>query len=529
MIKINTLLRVVYTLGVSLILSQSAFAQSVLNFARTTVDGVTNAGFSVVNPTTSFVDVQFTLYGFDGNPVSTGLVNPVSYRIPPKGQLSMLASEVFGATAADGWVQITSPTSGLIGSVFAGDFFSTLEGLAPLTAYATQVVPGIREDGTNTNEVQVLNPNATGGTVTITFFNARGDEAGSVVRSLTAHAAVRLVTSSIVPNASGIFSARISSTVPVAAVGAVRTSNSLMYAAAQPVDQQASMRIASSFVEGNGSHSILVVANPGSAVVNITVGAFNENGGPLHPSLAGRPFRSFAIPPNGSTSLDVAMITGMPIAPSANGWLTIESPNVALAALMVIEHGQGVTAVPVETRQQSSFVYSQISESDALFPTISLVNLSAGTGKANFTLVRQDGTASSTQSLEIPGGSKFSALVDEIFPERESRTGDYLYVTSSTPLYATEVIEMPGGHALAAAIATPVADSYRPSRNPVLPAIIQVNPGTDVRPGTKIQVSVSNWSGQGTFLLGDVTLPATRLAAGFSASLWTYPPSNLAS
>ena len=89
MIKFNTLLRVVYTLGVSLILSQSAFAQSVLNFARTTVDGVTNVGLGVMNPTTNFVDVQFTLYSFEGNPVSTGLVNPVSYRIPPKGQLSI--------------------------------------------------------------------------------------------------------------------------------------------------------------------------------------------------------------------------------------------------------------------------------------------------------------------------------------------------------------------------------------------------------------------------------------------------------
>ena len=354
----------VYTLGVSLILSESALAQSVLNFARTTVDGVTNAGFGVVNPTTSFIDAQFTLYGFDGNPVSAGLVNPVSYRIPPKGQLSMLASEVFGTAAADGWVQVTSPTSGLIGSVFAGDFISILEGLSPLPAYTTQLVPGIREDGTTTTELQVLNPNAVGGTVTITFFNARGGEAGSVVRSLTAHAGLRLLTSSVVPNASGVFSARISSTVPVAAVGAVRTANSLMYAAAQPVDPQATMRIASNFVEGNGSHSTLVLANPGSSAVSVTVGAFNENGGPLHPSLVGAPHRSFAIPANGSISLDVAAITGMPIAPSINGWLTIESPNVALAGLVIIEHGQSVTALPVETRLQSAFVYSQISETD---------------------------------------------------------------------------------------------------------------------------------------------------------------------
>src|SRR5262245_4769039 len=213
---------------------------------------MTNAGFGVINPTTNFVDVQFTLYGFDGNPVSTGLVNPVSYRIQPKGQLSMLASEVFGTAAADGWVQVTSPTTGLIGSFFAGDFISRLEGLSPLPAYATQVVTGLREDASNTTELHVLNPNAVGGTVTITFFNARGGEVGQTVRSLTAHAALRLSISSVVPNASGPFSARVSSSVPVAAVGVVRTAGSLMYAAGQPVDQQASVRIASNFVEGNG-------------------------------------------------------------------------------------------------------------------------------------------------------------------------------------------------------------------------------------------------------------------------------------
>ena len=523
MIKFNTLLRVVYTLGVSLILSQSAFAQSVLNFARTTVDGVTNVGLGVMNPTTNFVDVQFTLYSFEGNPVSTGLVNPVSYRIPPKGQLSMLASEVFGTGAADGWVQVTSPTSGLVGSFFAGDFVSTLEGLSPLPAYATQVVTGMREDVSNTTVLQVLNPNAVGGTVTITFFNARGDEVGNTVRSLTAHAALRLPISSVVPNASGAFSARMSSSVPVAAVGAVRTASSLMYAAGQPVDQQASLRIASNFVEGNGSHSILVMTNPGNSAVTVTVRVFGEDGGLIHPSLAGVPPRSFAIPPNGSVLLDIPAITGMPIAPAVNGWLTIESPNVALDGLVVIEHGQSATALPVETRRQSTFIYPQISESDAMFATISLLNLSSTASKANFTLIRQDGTASDTRSIDIASASKFSALVREIFPERQSSNGDYLLVTSNAPLYASEVIEMPVGHAVTAVAPTPVADSFRPLRTPIIPAITQIGPGTDVRPGMRLRVSVSNWTGDGMFLLGDVALPAIRLAAGFTVFTLDVP------
>ena len=126
-IKVDTLLRVVYTLGLSVILAQAASAQSVLNFAKATVSDSLNGGFAVTNPTANYADVQFTLYGLDGNPVSSGLVNPVRYRIAPKGQISMPATEIFAASKVEGWVQATSPTSGLMGSYVSGDFAFKVE------------------------------------------------------------------------------------------------------------------------------------------------------------------------------------------------------------------------------------------------------------------------------------------------------------------------------------------------------------------------------------------------------------------
>src|SRR2546427_8527905 len=112
-IKLDTLLRAVYTLGLPLILAQATSAQSVLNFARATVNDRLNGGFAVTNPTSNYADVQFTVFGLDGNPVSSGLVNPVRYRVAPKGQISMLASDLFASSKIDGWVQVTSPTSNL--------------------------------------------------------------------------------------------------------------------------------------------------------------------------------------------------------------------------------------------------------------------------------------------------------------------------------------------------------------------------------------------------------------------------------
>ena len=110
--KFNTLLRVAYTLGLYFILSQAASAQSlpasVLNFARAPVNERFTAGFAVMNPTPNYADVTFTLYGVDGNPVSSGFANPVRYRIAPKGQLSMRATDLFAGSRMDGWVQVTS-------------------------------------------------------------------------------------------------------------------------------------------------------------------------------------------------------------------------------------------------------------------------------------------------------------------------------------------------------------------------------------------------------------------------------------
>src|SRR2546426_8079778 len=179
--KVNTLLRVVYTLAISLILAQAASAQTVLAFAKATVADRLNAGFAVTNPTSNYADVQFTLYGLDGNPVSSGLVNPVRYRVAPKGQISMLASELFAASKIDGWVQVTSPSSNLMGYYLSGDFATSLGGAESSPPLTTQVIPVVRDDQTTKTEIVILNPAAANSIVTLTMFNPRGEQSGATL------------------------------------------------------------------------------------------------------------------------------------------------------------------------------------------------------------------------------------------------------------------------------------------------------------------------------------------------------------
>src|SRR5499433_3561261 len=213
-IKFNTLVRVGYTLVVYLILSQSASAQNdplrpatVLNFVKSTINDRSNPVFSVTNPTSNYADVQFTYYGLDGNPASSGLVNPVRYRVAPKGQISMRASEVFAAAKADGWVQVTSATAGLTGFYLSGDFASTLGGSDSAPALATQIVPVIRDDQTNKTELVIVNPGSSSGSASVSLYNALGQAVSSYPSQvIAAHAALRLSSSALNISGAGILS-----------------------------------------------------------------------------------------------------------------------------------------------------------------------------------------------------------------------------------------------------------------------------------------------------------------------------------
>lgn len=524
MIKFNTVLRVVYTLAVCVVVATPAAAQSVLNFARTTLDGRQNAGIAVTNPASYYADVQFTLYGLDGNPVASGLVNPVVYRVAPRGQVSMFASDLFAASKVEGWVQATSATSGLIGFSLSGDFSSTLEGSDPSGALTTQVIPVIREDQSSKTEVIVINPGSSSANVTFAFFNTRGDEIGTASRSLASHAAVKLRPSTLLPNvAAAIASVRISASAPVAAAAVFEGRESLTFAAGQPVDQPASARVVPDFLSGNGFDSTLVLTNPNASAVNVTVTVYSETGGPVHPSQTSPSSRGYVIPPNGSASIDARSVTGLPITPAINGWLRIDSPNVPLNGLLILNEGRAVTTVPLQATAMDRMLYSKVSETDSLFTGVVFINPSFAAAAIDLALIRADGTTSSQKTINLQGNAKFSALLRDVVPEASGQTEGYVFMRSSIPIYGVGMLGAWDGAVLASMPPTRTADSFAPSAIPVLPRITRIDPGTDVRPGVTLRVATTNLTGEASFLLGDQTVPARLLAPGTAIFVLDVP------
>ncbi|HYR90215.1 MAG TPA: PPC domain-containing protein [Terriglobia bacterium] len=510
-IKFNTLLRVVSTVGMFFVLIHPAAGQSLLNFARTTVSDQLTAGIAVTNPTSAYADVQFTLYGFDGNAVSSGLVNPVRYRVAPKGKISMKATQIFAASRVEGWVQATSSTSGLLGFYFTGDASSSLEGTEASPAFVAQTIPVIRSNQIGDAELVILNPGAADSNVTMTFFTARGQEAATVNQRLAAHGALKLRPSAIVPPAiTGDLSVRISSSAPVAAAALIQTPDSFLFVAGQTVDQPASIRVAPHFVRQSGYDPLLVLTNPNASPVDVNISAFSETGGPVHPSLAGRAPRSFVVPANGSLTLDTTIITGLFFLPTIDGWLRIDTANVALNGVLLLSQGSRLSVSSLQSNALNRMVYSQISQTDASFTGLALVNPSAQATDVQVSLIQEDGRTFAQKTLSIAANSKFSALLRDILPTSPGQ-GGYVFVQSSAALYGIGMLGTSNGRFLTSVAPRASADAFLPSPVASRPAIISVDPRIDVRPGTTLQVKVINVVGDPVFSLNGQTISSRLL------------------
>jgi hypothetical protein len=525
-IKFNTLLRVVYTLGLYLILSQVASAQTVLNFAKATVSDTSDAGFAVTNPTSAYADVQFTFYGLDGNPVSSGLVNPVRYQIAPKAQISMRASDLFASAQVDGWVQVTSPTTGLTGFYLTGDFTTKLEGSEAAVPALTQVVPFIREDAPNSTDLVILNPNPgnANSSVIITFYGSRGDELGTSTQILTSHQAVRLRPSAIVPNMpGGNISAKISVTSgsPVAATAIIDRGNALLFAAGQSADQApAGVRIAPHFVSGSGFDPVLVLTNPNASPVTGTVTLFGENGGAAAPQLPGPSVLPFTIAANGSVALTTVDITGRvfftPI--TMNGWLRIDTGNIALDGLLILDQGQSMTAVPLQTSASTQMLYSEIFENQSTVTGLALVNPGTAAATVDMFLVEEDGTTFAQNSITIPPFSKFTRLVHEVLPDAVNQAGSYVFLRSSSPIYGVGMVTSPNTIVFQVPPAA-VPPAFVPDPAGTTPRI-QLSAGTLVQPNSSMRVTVT--SGE-VFTIDNKVVPSRLLAPGASTFILTLP------
>jgi hypothetical protein len=198
---------------------------------------------------------------------------------------------------------------------------------------------------------------------------------------------------------------------------------------------------------------------------------------------------------------------------SINGWLRVDSANASLNSLLILDQGPSVTGIPLETVPMSRSIYAHPYQED--FPSqvsgISLVNPAAVAADVSMVLVAEDGASVTRNTLRIPPASKVSKLVRDVFPEYAGRTNAYIYVQSSEPLYGIRM--MAAGAFLASMSPNRTPATFLPNAITATPAILRVDPSSEVVPGTTLYVSVTSLDNI-VFTIGGQGVASRQLAPG---------------
>jgi hypothetical protein len=108
-----------------LALPLAGFSQSTLNFPRLyEVADLPLTGIAIVNPAASAAPATFTFYNESGSSIASTTV-----AVPARqSYVKLTVPQIFASISARGWLQVTSPTTGLQGFWLGGDFVDRMDG-----------------------------------------------------------------------------------------------------------------------------------------------------------------------------------------------------------------------------------------------------------------------------------------------------------------------------------------------------------------------------------------------------------------
>ena len=485
-VKIDSVRTVFFTLLTGAILAGSASAQSELNFP--TLSGASSY-FSLTNPSDAIAEVEFSLLDLEGALVAAPL-NPVRYRIPAGGNLSMPAADVFAASvpaSGQAWVRIASPTSGVGGALFDTDSVSTFEGTVPAAVFQDQIVaiPDRGQDAVR--HLRVVNPSDTMASINVTIFNADGSSVAATSATLAANGGAEIDLDTLTGNASGPLSARLSSSVSVAAEVRVIASGAELRVTGQPASTGGSAsRIAPHVVFGGGFDSTLILSNPTGQSVNVTVTLSGQDGGPAHVAYTAAQSQTVTIASNATVSLGTLELTGLAMPADANGWLQVDSPNVSLGATLIVSNGESASAYPLQNAGFRGAHYPHLADAAYRVGSLALTNAGETGAEVEIVLVAPDGVHVATADQTVAADSQTIAVISEMFNSRALSRAGWIGVVSNVDIQSAAILAHSAGAYLSIVepLALPSAiDFTRVATRPTLEPLITLG---ELRPGNRV-------------------------------------------
>jgi hypothetical protein len=428
-----------------ILLPTLAYGQSTLNFPRVMQpQDLRTTGFAFVNPVSAPADMTLTLYGEDGSTQAS-----VTQTVPARGQFAKLASELFPASNASGWIQVTSPSAGLQGFWFGGDLNTFADG-ADAAAASTELVLHVVSPQ---SEINIANTGP--GEVTL-LFDVLGldgyDLATPFPQRIPAKGAFRADVAALFP-ALDDFSApshvrvtcRCANANPFAATviarNAMGTSPSWAVTNGVPANQSGTNLYFPYLVEGTQLSAMwrsnVGLTNLSTTAPNDVVLTFTSESGAIVRT------NQFTLAPSGGLRIRARDLFGLST-DFVDGWVRVTSASgLPLTGYIAYADtvGGGVAVVPPQQDADANLLFAHIADLAPWLTGVALLNTNSEPANIEIFAMNPAGSLIGTTRLSLPPGRNVPRLLRELIPQTQTRSSDggFLFMRSNVPIYGIEL------------------------------------------------------------------------------------------
>ncbi len=428
-----------------LFLCAGASAQSTLYFPKVVSPAdLSTTGYAIVNPGPAPAATTFTLRSATGQ-----MIGSHQFSIPAGGQYAKLGSELFGAPVQAGWVQVTSPSTGLRGFFLTGDFTNFTDGADPARSASDLVLPIVTPE----MQVDVVNTASQATNVSIALRSA----AGAV-----------LASSNEPINGRGFFTSDLAALFPAAdldvathveitgafQIAAVATTTDFVVDPSLGVVN--GLDLASSSDELNFPHVISGFLGPGGGNWLTTIGVTNLTGTQKTVAirftpLAGPPVTvNELLPARGGLREGADTLFGFPPGEFQDGWIQVSDlsgdPGITGFVAYADTEAGGLAVVPAQAAPLEEMLLGHIAQATGWLTGIALLNSGLTDAEVEVYAMNPDGSLiggavdSPAAAFTLPAGQKIARLLDQWIPAANTN-GGFVYVktTNGVEIYGLEL------------------------------------------------------------------------------------------
>jgi len=482
-----------------LALPLNGFSQSTLNFPRQfSVADLGQTGFAFVNPSSTDATLTLKMYSAAGGVIDTAVLP-----VPARAGNAKLGSEMFHLVTASGWVQATSPTTGLQGFWLGGDISGhAYQDSAVAAPVAQELVFPLATTGT---EINVASLATTSNTLTLSLYDASGTLLAAPNTTTVLPSGIFRNTLPLIFPTVNLANAKYLRVTGTGNITGTSVAVDFIYAPSWSVingidpagaGMEANFPHAPSGPETGGAKftSVVGITNLSSAPQTVTLTYKHTNGGSdtVTRNLSGGGSLREAVKDLFNFATGTA---------SQDGWVRVTG-TAPLTGFIAYGYSEtaGVAVVPVQTVPLTQMIFAHVANGSEFGTGLALLNATATDAMVEIYVMRRNGALVGgaqdvpTASVTLVAGTKYTRVLNEIVPAANADDG-FVYVksTNNVPLYAFELFFTRDQRAYSNVAASPIDPSLTFTPPPVALTLTSVTPSIAAR-GTAVTLTGAGFS-----------------------------------